>query len=222
MLIHQIRSLQGAVSLAREEIRNLCEKHRTPVIPVEWDRDKLPVGARAAFSISEVRIMISRQIIDLTYGEPEHARVWAVMSNTAHEFTHYRQYLKGAKNQSDFDESEAYREGRHYADSRLADMSKEEINPKSLYESFHGNPPKEVRKVNFTVPKRLTMIGRLIEVIYAPNSNSKHHGVHFSHKWGDTGEEMRKDKPILATDGKNFYILNDEATPTFTERGIIG
>jgi hypothetical protein len=100
------------------------------------------------------------------------------------------------------------------------------VNPLSLYQSFHGNPPAKTRMVNLPVPKKgqkLVKIGRLTHVTYNPELPSKRAGSHYEHAFGDTGTKILPDKPILATDegGKNLYIIPDKAKPRFTNRGII-
>lgn len=97
----------------------------------------------------------------------------------------------------------------------------------SLYESFHGNPSKGTRKVKVNVPEpgdTLVKIGRLTELRYRPEEPSQHTGTEFYHKMGDTGRMVLKNKPILATgpDGKGLFIIDDKASPKFTDRGIIG
>ena len=97
-------------------------------------------------------------------------------------------------------------------------------NPISLYQAFHGALPKRIRKVKFELPKgRLVKIGRLISLDYAPENPSRHVGVRYTHKFGDTGRVILPDKPLLVTDskGKNLYIIKDGAKTHFTERGII-
>ena len=101
-------------------------------------------------------------------------------------------------------------------------------NPTSLYRSFHGANPKNVRKVSLKLPKKgekLVKIGRLVEVVYIPESPSKRKGTAYQHSFGDTGESMMlPDKPILAVsaDGKQLFILNDKSHPKFGGRGIVG
>jgi uncharacterized Zn finger protein (UPF0148 family) len=100
------------------------------------------------------------------------------------------------------------------------------VNPLSLYQSFHGNPPAKTRMVNLPVPKKgqkLVKVGRLTHVIYSPEWPSRHSGSHYEHAFGDTGTRMLPDKPILATDekGEHLFIIPDRAKPRFTNRGII-
>ncbi len=100
------------------------------------------------------------------------------------------------------------------------------LNPRRLYESFHGNPP-VTRKVNLPTPEKgdhLVAIGKLVSVVYEPFGSSRLKGHLYEHKLGDLGGKTLKEKPILATDsaGKNLYIVPDKARPKFTSRGIIG
>ena len=97
-------------------------------------------------------------------------------------------------------------------------------NPFSLYQSFHGNSPKRIRKVRFELPKgRLVKVGRLIAVEYLPENPSKRKGAILRHRFGDTGAGMLPEKPILCTDskGRNLFILKDGAKTYFSGRGII-
>ena len=99
-------------------------------------------------------------------------------------------------------------------------------NPEGLYQQFHGNPPK-ARRVKARVPnkgEKLIAIGKLVSVEYQPYGSSKRQRVHYTHNFGDTGDEMLPDKPILATgaNGKGLYIIEDKASPFFSNRGIIG
>ena len=100
-------------------------------------------------------------------------------------------------------------------------------NPVNLYQSFHGNPPLRVRKVNLPVPKKgekLIKIGRLTHVVYRPENPSRLAGKHFEHLFGDTGVRLLPHQPILATDkrGKALFIIPDKASPRMTQRGVIG
>ena len=96
-------------------------------------------------------------------------------------------------------------------------------NPTSLYQAFHGANPGKIRKVKIEVPKRLIKIGRLISLDYEPENPSKRKGIRYTHKFGDTGERMLPEKPLLAAskDGKQLFIVNDGSSTHFSERGII-
>lgn len=102
-----------------------------------------------------------------------------------------------------------------------------EKKPPGLYQSFHGNPPKGTRKVNYQPPpKKLIKVGRITQIRYRPEYPSKHEGTEFYHNMGDTGEKKLKSNAILATDpkGKWIYIVKDKDTkhPFFSSRGVIG
>lgn len=94
-----------------------------------------------------------------------------------------------------------------------------------LFQKFHGANP-TIRPIEFNPPKgkKLIKIGRIVSVIYEPEPPSQLAGKQYEHKWGDTGGEMLKHKPILCTDisGKNFFIVNDKSHATFGSRGIVG
>lgn len=96
-----------------------------------------------------------------------------------------------------------------------------------LYQDFHEVEPRQ-REVDVPEPKGpLIKIGRLIELVYEPESPSRLKGKQFVHEMGDTGELFQRtmalrDKPILATDGKNLFILRGRSRYYFSERGIIG
>lgn len=99
-------------------------------------------------------------------------------------------------------------------------------NPTNLYQSFHGNPPARLRKVNLPIPKkgtRLIKIGRLTAIEYKPEHPSRLAGREFRHTLGDTGYAKLPEKPLLVTDekGENLYIIKDGAKTKFTHRGII-
>ena len=112
---------------------------------------------------------------------------------------------------------EWYRQGITSARSRNPDA-------KALYQSFHGVPPMQSRKVSVPKPSgELTAIGRLVQVEYEPQPPSKRSGVRFYHKLGDTGERVLPDKPVLASDTNgNLFIIPDRSRPKFGSRGIIG
>ena len=97
-----------------------------------------------------------------------------------------------------------------------------------LFEDFHGTKPEKCIPIKFKNPKgTLIKIGKVSRIDYIPGENSKHKGVNFYHKSGDTGEEKLDSNWILATDksGKYFYLIKEDDNleyPVFTERGIIG
>lgn len=96
-------------------------------------------------------------------------------------------------------------------------------NPVSLYNAFHGSPPKGVRRMTFNPPKRVLKIGKLVSLQYAPEPPSQRAGSRFEHTFGDYGYKFKKgQEPVLAVseDGKTLMIL--EGKYTFGERGIVG
>lgn len=100
-------------------------------------------------------------------------------------------------------------------------------NPVTLYQKFHGNLPKNVRKVKIRIPNRgekLIKIGRLTAIQYRPEHPSRLKGQEYRHILGDMGTRILPDKPLLATgaDGKGLFIIDDGAKPMLTTRGIIG
>ncbi len=101
-------------------------------------------------------------------------------------------------------------------------------NPVSLYQAFHGVPPSRKTKVFYEEPKEeLLKVGDLSEIRYKPTSPSKHEGVEFYHKSGDTGQTVLKTNLVLATDksGRNLYLVKKDKNvkrPYFSSRGIIG
>ena len=81
---------------------------RLPPVPVIPDRGRLLAGERAAFDPKSVRILVSRQLIDLVIEQPTPARVWSILSGIRHELKHYEQYLRGARRKPEFDDDDAY------------------------------------------------------------------------------------------------------------------
>lgn len=97
-------------------------------------------------------------------------------------------------------------------------------NPDGLYEAFHGTQPTR-RRVEVAIPdksKPLTAVGKIEEIVYCPYGNSQLRGRHYSHKFGDTGDKMLKGRPILATQGKHFFFVDEPKALHFSSRGIIG
>lgn len=107
----------------------------------------------------------------------------------------------------------------------IAEMMGHDSNPISLYQVFHGNPPANVRRVRFEVPKRAVKIGRLVSLQYAPESPSRLAGRQFEHAFGDYGTmRFGKHRPILAVsaDGRQLIVLNELSNYKFESRGIVG
>lgn len=101
-------------------------------------------------------------------------------------------------------------------------------NPRHVkdYKKFHGMKDAKVSYVDYEPPKQpLVNLGELISIEYRPMFESQSKGTAFYHKMGDTGKKLFKSNCILATDGKNFFIIRKSKKinrPKFTERGIIG
>jgi len=100
------------------------------------------------------------------------------------------------------------------------------LNPTSLYQKFHGNPPKKRRKIDIPMPKKgtvLTALGRMPEIRYTPYAPSQYAGTTLRHRWGDIGRVMMPHKPLLVTDGKDLWIVPEKGSNIrVTSRGIIG
>lgn len=117
-----------------------------------------------------------------------------------------------------------------YCSKDQAQYRKRKRNPDSareLFESFHGAQPRE-RQAEVPEPKGpLMKIGRLLEIVYRPESPSNLKGKDFQHELSDDGtpwySKKLKDKPILATDGVNLFIIRSRGSKLhFSNRGIIG
>ena len=96
---------------------------------------------------------------------------------------------------------------------------------KSLYLSFHQNPPAQVHRLHIESPEKAIAIGRLTRIDYEPFGSSGHIGSIFTHKVGDVGNKVLPSNQILATDGKNFLLIKDDLKkkyPVFSSRGILG
>ena len=94
------------------------------------------------------------------------------------------------------------------------------------YKEFHGMKNAVVTSVEYEPPKQpLVNLGELVSIEYRPNFKSKSKGTVFGHIMGDTGKKLFKSNCILATDGKNFFIIRKNGKskrPFFSEKGIIG
>lgn len=168
---------------------------------------------------------------------PPAARAWYMLALIAHEAHHYRQYMHPRTRPlviaKDFRiEQEAYLVGNQQADKRLAQLTPREVNPdgqrrhSGLYQAFHGNPPREVKRLQIRLPKRgerLIKIGKLSSLQYEPEPPSQRTGSRFEHEFGDYGYKFRRgQEPLLAVsaDGKQLYILAGRYR--FSARGIVG
>ena len=100
------------------------------------------------------------------------------------------------------------------------------VGAERLYEDFHGAPPATERRVQLPEPRGPVMqVGRVIEIVYEPEKPSTLAGKQFQHEFGDRGlpwfDKNPKHRPILATDGKDLFIVRDKSKHYFSERGII-
>lgn len=102
-------------------------------------------------------------------------------------------------------------------------------NVRELFKNFHGTEPRE-RQVDVPQPRGpILKIGRLIEVVYQPEAPSQLRGKQFQHTLGDEGapfgirRKKLSDRPILATDGRDLFIIRGKSIHRFDEsgRGII-
>jgi hypothetical protein len=98
----------------------------------------------------------------------------------------------------------------------------------SLYQSFHGKPVQSQRMVQFNPPKgNVVKIGKVSEIIYTVEGNSKFDGTSFSHKAGDLGHKMLPSNTLLVSseDGKELYLIRENSKskyPVFSSRGVLG
>lgn len=121
------------------------------------------------------------------------------------------------------------KEGSQY--NRMYKILMSNIRPHSnpvsnrMYQGFHGNPPGRARKVSIPTPEGpCVAIGKAVRIEYEPYGNSQHKGTRFFHDFGDTGEKMIKERPILVSDrnGNIFFIPESKKYPHFSDRGILG
>ena len=216
------------LSILRKGIYDYCLKLRLPPIDVKYGAVSGVGGLEFKYKgLSVPHIAVHSSLSKYLLNRSELGRLHYLLEAVSHEVTHYGQYLKGIQ----FSESKAYSEGLKFANSEIGKFSREDVNPikSSLYESFHGNPPKGVRKVFYNPPSSvepLVKIGDLSEIRYRPTEPSQYSGTEFYHKSGDTGEQILKTNLILATDakGENLYLVRDKdiKRPFFNDMGIIG
>lgn len=157
--------------------------------------------------------------------------VYSISDMSVDDVIWFLEKMKEEYHKYDVDGLEATEGTAGYTDSKNPKFSSSNGTMKKgekLYESFHENPPTKVTRVYFEPPKGpLVKIGDLSEIKYRPTGSSKHVGVEFYHKSGDTGDKVRKTNLILCTDqeGKHIYLVKkdpDDPYPQFTDRGIIG
>lgn len=82
---------------------------------------------------------------------------------------------------------------------------------KKLYRTFHDAEPDKIVKIPFKIPKTLTKIGKCLSIEYSCSHPSKFTEETYHHDF--------KEKPLLATDSKNLYIIGKIK---ITNRGIEG
>ena len=232
MITHRILTISGLVKEMNKLAEGYCLRHKLHTIPILLDDGTIEPGARAHFNWKKSEILVSSRLLQYILYRPNKIKVWCLFSAVRHELRHYEQYIsmvsRGIKpTRNMFDENEAILTGRLWADNKVRKLTLEQINPLSLYEQFHGNPPARIRKVQYEEPKGILMkIGRLVSLEYEPEPPSTHVGTRFAHEMGDTGTKVLKSNSILASDtkGKNLYILRDKGKkrPYFSERGLIG
>lgn len=95
----------------------------------------------------------------------------------------------------------------------------------NMYAAFHQRQPTRSRMVSVPLPEGpLIAIGKTIRIEYEPYGKSRHVGTRFFHNFGDLGERMIKERPILVSDRKGniFFVPESKKYPHFSERGILG
>jgi hypothetical protein len=182
------------------------------------------------------RVVVRTGSNTFDYAPNEFEKVWKLQGQKNPNWGKgYYVYFRGTNNGDWIDAETLYsakwifalRNGLHSI-AQIAGKSQRK-NPisSSLYESFHGMPPKTKRKVHYTNPKgTLIKIGRISEIKYKPEGSTKFLNTEFYHISGDTGEQKLKSNLLLCTDldGKNIYLVKDKPGkhPFFSERGVIG
>lgn len=96
-----------------------------------------------------------------------------------------------------------------------------------LYTDFHGNSPKEIKKVSPEDLSHLEFFGWLKHIVYkVPKSSERAwpENVPYIHTAGDRGDDLpkAKKKPIVCfSPNKDLIVMYGEEM-SFTDRGIIG
>lgn len=80
-----------------------------------------------------------------------------------------------------------------------------------MYEKFHSTKPDKIQIIRFKIPKKLTKLGKVVSISYKPDPPSAYSESTWIHSF--------KKKPILATDGKNLFIIGKIK---ISSRGIEG
>ena len=247
--------LDDLFRMSVKAVKRYCSENNLLLIRVNVvDPDVLPERAFAVFNIPNVCIFLSSNshlsLIKLTPIQ----RVWWLNYYIVHEVVHYEQYLELKKKykyvtKSMFNEHEAEEKGAAYANWAITTYNEQIINPiklikeifknksKSLsisrnpnhvkdYKQFHGMKNAKVTSIEYEPPKQpLVNLGELVSLEYRPNFKSRSKGTVFSHIMGDDGKKLFKTNVILATDGKNFFIIRKSKKvkrPFFNSQGIIG
>ncbi len=243
MISKEVESLEEILRISRNAVKTYCTKKHIPVIPVWIVRKEQMITKEFAYfdPINQCICISDNSRVFIIKHIPKN-RVWWMNNYIVHELTHYVQFINKIRNKRPMhftkeDEEQAVNTSTQYADLVLSTYTVEEINPiksrksnpESLYESFHDSPPANMRKILYENPdpkKPLVKIGRVTMINYLPEYPSKKSGVEYTHKSGDTGEQILKSNLILATDesGKNLYLIKDKKSkyPLVNSRGIIG
>ena len=97
---------------------------------------------------------------------------------------------------------------------------------KRKYREFHGVPPDRIIKVEAPdLPPQLVILGELVEIVYKPaGAGPTARKGEYIHEFGDYGDRMSKEKPLLATDpaGKQLFIVKRRSKFKIGRRGIVG
>jgi len=220
--------------MCKDLVSRICKEKGIRNIPVRLSSDYDDIGESwATFNIPTVNIIIADNISKRLSSDNPTERVRKLNSIVRHEVYHYEEYLilikiKTYVTKSDFNEDEANRIGREFASNALKRYTVEKINPNHIndYKNFHGKKNVIVTKIDYEPPKQpLVNLGELVSIEYRPMFESNSKGSTFYHQMGDTGKKLFKTNCILATDGKNFFILKKNRKikrPHFTSSGIIG
>ncbi len=99
------------------------------------------------------------------------------------------------------------------------------------YRRFHDAEPKGWRKINVPeLPERAWKLGRLVALVYEPESPSTKKGTAYEHQFPDTGNPIKmafgkKELPTLysSEDGKQLLIVRKKSKYYIDpDRGIVG
>lgn len=95
----------------------------------------------------------------------------------------------------------------------------------AMYERFHESKPRRKRRVSVASPPgNGVALGKVVSIVYQPPGYSGKGSHLYEHKFGDTGDRMLRQKPILVVspDGKQLFIIKDDSRFVVNERGIVG